>query len=42
MRKGKPGGYRDDLNEEQIKKIDDWMKSKMAEGFDFNFNIYCE
>lgn len=24
MRKGKPGGYSDDLNQEQIRKLDDW------------------
>lgn len=38
LRKGKVGGYRDELNEEQIEKIDNWTE-KWLDGTDFRFKI---
>lgn len=38
LRKGKVGGYRDDLNDEQIKKIDEWA-GKIEQDSDFKFKI---
>lgn len=36
LRKGKAGGYRESLSEEQIKKIDEWVE-KSLKGTDFRF-----
>lgn len=38
MRKGKVGTYRDELNENQLKKLDDWVKQMETES-DFRFKI---
>lgn len=36
LRKGKAGSYRDDLNMEQIQKLDDWAKEAFKSS-DFEF-----
>lgn len=38
LRRGKVGGYRDELNQEQINKIDNWIQ-KGLEATDFQFKI---
>lgn len=38
MRKGKVGSYRDELNESQSKKLDDWIKQMESES-DFRFKL---
>lgn len=38
LRKGKVGGYRDDLNEEQIQKLTEWA-SKIEQECDFKFQV---
>lgn len=38
LRKGKAGGYRDDLNDHQIQKIDEWITNGLK-GTDFRFKI---
>lgn len=38
LRRGKAGGYRDDLNGDQIQKLDHWI-DKALEGTDFKFKM---
>ncbi|XP_037051516.1 luciferin sulfotransferase-like [Bradysia coprophila] len=38
LRKGKPGGYGDDLSAEHIKKLDSWIETELH-GTDFEFNM---
>lgn len=37
LRKGKVGSYRDELNDKQIQKLDDWAKEAFK-NTDFKFN----
>lgn len=39
LRKGKVGTHRDELNENQISKLDDWIEKKLKDS-DFKFQIY--
>lgn len=39
LRQGKPGGYGAELNEEQIKRIDDWVESGAEKDIGFKFNM---